>query len=47
MKQGDKLTAKQAIGEIYTNTSEDNKTELYFQIYKDRSILNPGLWLAQ
>ena len=47
VKQGDKLTAKQAIGEIYTNTSEDNKTELYFQIYKDRSILNPGLWLAQ
>ena len=47
VKQGDKLTAKQAIGEIYTNTSEDNKTELYFQIYKDRSILNPSLWLAQ
>ena len=47
VKQGDKLTAKQAIGEIYTNTNEDNKTELYFQIYKDRSILNPSLWLAQ
>ena len=38
---------KQAIGEIVTNTNEDNKTELYFQIYKDRSILNPSLWLAQ
>ena len=47
VKQGDKLTAKQAIGEIVTNTHEDNKTELYFQIYKDRSILNPSLWLAQ
>ena len=47
VKQGDKVTAKQAIGEIATNTSEDNKTELYFQIYKDRTILNPGLWLAQ
>ena len=47
VKQGDKLTAKQAIGEIVTNTNEDNKTELYFQIYKDRSILNPSLWLAQ
>ena len=46
VKQGDKLTAKQAIGEIVTDTTEDNKTELYFQIYKDRSILNPGLWLA-
>ena len=47
VKQGDKLTAKQAIGEIVTNTNEDNRTELYFQIYKDRSILNPSLWLAQ
>lgn len=47
VKQGDKLNAKQAIGEIYTDINEDNKTELYFQIYKDRSILNPSLWLAQ
>ena len=47
VKQGDKVTAKQAIGTIYTDQTEDNKTELYFQIYKDRSILNPRLWLAQ
>jgi septal ring factor EnvC (AmiA/AmiB activator) len=47
VKQGDKVTAKQEIGTIVTNTQEDNKTELYFQIYKDRSILNPSLWLAQ
>lgn len=47
VKQGDKIQAKQTIGEIMTDTSEDNKTELYFQIYKDKSILNPSLWLAQ
>ena len=47
VKQGDKVVAKQAIGEIMTDAAEDNKTELYFQIYKDRSILNPSLWLAQ
>jgi septal ring factor EnvC (AmiA/AmiB activator) len=47
VKQGDKVTAKQAIGIIYTDNNEDNKTELYFQLYKDRSILNPSLWLAQ
>jgi septal ring factor EnvC (AmiA/AmiB activator) len=47
VKQGDKVTAKQAIGTIYTDQTEDNKTELYFQIYKDKSILNPSLWLAQ
>ena len=33
VKQGDKVTAKQAIGTIYTDSSEDNKTELYFQLY--------------
>ena len=33
--------------ELYYDEEEDNKTELYFQIYKDRSILNPSLWLAQ
>ncbi len=47
VKQGDKVTAKQAIGTIFTDANDDNKTELYFQIYKDRSILNPSLWLAQ
>lgn len=47
VKQGDKVQAKQIIGEIMTNTSEDNKTELYFQIYKDRSIVNPSEWLAK
>ena len=47
VKQGDKVTAKQAIGIIYTDGNEDNKTELYFQLYKDRSIINPSLWLAQ
>lgn len=47
VKQGDKVTAKQTIGTIFTDSSEDNKTELYFQLYKDRSILNPSLWLAQ
>jgi septal ring factor EnvC (AmiA/AmiB activator) len=47
VKQGDKVQAKQVIGEIITNTSEDNKTELYFQIYKDRTIVNPSEWLAK
>lgn len=47
VKQGDKVKAKQEIGEILTNNAEDNKTELYFQIYKDRTIINPSLWLTQ
>lgn len=47
VKQGDKVDAKEEIGEILTNTNEDNKTELYFQIYKDRTILDPSLWLTK
>jgi septal ring factor EnvC (AmiA/AmiB activator) len=47
VKQGDKVDAKEEIGEILTNSNEDNKTELYFQIYKDRTIVNPSEWLAK
>lgn len=47
VKQGDKVQAKQKLGTIFTETEEDNKTELYFQIYKDRNLQNPTLWLAQ
>ena len=47
VKQGDKVETKQAIGTIFTDPEQDQKTELYFQIYKDRDILNPELWIAQ
>ena len=47
VKQGDKVETKQAIGTIFTDAEQDQKTELYFQIYKDRDILNPELWIAQ
>ena len=47
VKQGDHLETKQTIGTIYTDAEQDQKTELYFQIYKDRVILNPELWIAK
>ena len=47
VKQGDKVEPKQQIGTIYTDPEQDQKTELYFQIYKDRDILNPELWIAR
>lgn len=47
IKQGDHVDTKQAIGTIYTNPEEDNKTELYFQIYQDRNILNPEQWIVK
>lgn len=47
VKQGDQVDTKQVIGTIFTDPEQDQKTELYFQIYKDRNILNPELWIAK
>ena len=47
VKQGDMVETKQAIGTIFTDPEQDQKTEVYFQIYKDRTILNPESWIAK
>ena len=47
VKQGDKVETKQKLGTIYSDPEQDNKTELYFQIYQDRTILNPSLWICK
>lgn len=47
VKQGDKVKAKQNVGKIFSDPEEDNKTELYFQIYKDRNLLDPTPWLSK
>ncbi len=47
VKQGDKVETKQAIGTIFTDPEQDQKTELYFRVYKDKDILNPELWLTK
>ena len=47
VKQGDKVETKQTIGTIYTDAEQDQKTELYFQIYKDMNIVNPELWITR
>lgn len=47
VKVGDKISTKQKIGKIFTDTENDNKTELYFMLYKDTEIQNPEKWLLQ
>lgn len=47
VKQGDKVSTKQTLGTIYCDAEQDNKTELYFQIYEGKEIRNPELWLAR
>lgn len=45
VKRGDQVGTKQEIGVIYTD-SGDNKTELHFEIWKGKSLLNPSYWLT-
>lgn len=47
VKPGDKVAAKQYLGRIASNSDDDNKTELQFQVWQDRELQNPELWLAQ
>ncbi|HRZ97761.1 MAG TPA: peptidoglycan DD-metalloendopeptidase family protein [Paludibacter sp.] len=44
---GQKVSAKQSIGKIYTDDENDNKTELYFQIWKGKNLLNPESWITR
>ncbi len=47
VKVGAKVTAKQKLGKIYVDSENDNKTELYFMVYKNSSLENPEKWLAK
>ncbi|HEY6914482.1 MAG TPA: peptidoglycan DD-metalloendopeptidase family protein [Paludibacter sp.] len=47
VREGDHVSAKQAIGRIYTDDDSDNKTELYFQIWNGKSLQNPESWIAR
>jgi septal ring factor EnvC (AmiA/AmiB activator) len=46
VKRGDKINTKDVLGLIHTDKSE-GKTELHFEIWQDRTIVNPTLWLAR
>ena len=44
VKKGDKVQAKEALGEIYTNRS-NGLTQLKFYLYRDVTRLNPEEWI--
>ena len=46
VKKGDMVTAKQEIGVIHTDR-KNAKTELHFELWKGKSLLNPSNWLAK
>jgi len=47
VKSGDKVTVKQSIGTIATDTDDDSKTVLKFQIWKENEKQDPEAWIAK
>jgi len=47
VRVGERVTPRQQIGRIFTDTENDNRTELEFQIRKETTTLNPELWIAR
>jgi murein hydrolase activator len=47
VKQGDKVSTKQDLGLIYSDTQEENKTILKFQIRKESLKEDPEDWITQ
>lgn len=45
VKAGDKVSARQAIGRIFSDTENGNATILHFQLWKEKTKLNPQPWL--
>ena len=46
VKKGDRLTAKQSIGKVYTERGASNAV-FQFQIHEGATKLNPELWLSK
>lgn len=45
VKAGDKVDTCQAIGRIFSDAESGNATILHFQLWKEKTKLNPSLWL--
>jgi septal ring factor EnvC (AmiA/AmiB activator) len=47
VKAGDSVETQQALGKIFTDTEKGNETILHFQIWKERTKLNPIPWIRR
>lgn len=45
VKQGDNVTTKQTLGEIFSDGADGGRTVLHFQLRKEKEKLNPESWL--
>jgi len=46
VKTGDKVLTKEILGEAFTDESE-GVAELHFEVYQEKEILNPEVWLSK
>lgn len=45
VKQGDDVTTKQILGQIFSDGADNGRTVLHFQLRKEKEKLNPEPWL--
>lgn len=45
VKSGDTVTTKQSIGEVFTDSGDNGRTVLHFQLRREKEKLNPEPWL--
>lgn len=45
VKKGDRVTTRQAVGKIFSDTENGNETILHFQLWKEKTKLDPTPWL--
>lgn len=46
VSKGDKVITKQPVGVVHTD-KDTSKTELHFELWKGKELLNPSLWIAR
>jgi septal ring factor EnvC (AmiA/AmiB activator) len=46
VKNGDLVKVKDMIGKVYTDSNNDNKTILHFEIWEENRKLDPSIWLS-
>jgi len=45
VKAGDNVDTRQTIGKIFSDSEKGNETVLHFQVWKERTKLNPSTWI--
>lgn len=45
VKQGDEVTTKQSLGQIFSDGTDNGRTVLHFQLRREKEKLNPEPWL--